>query len=356
MNVWFDRRTSLRNGIAAVMTLVMLGACGGSPGAGSTTATGHDSKAYESLNVSIVLHTISFAALYVAQAEGYFADEKLSVNVSIDPTFLTSVVAGQTDVAITSPLSGILASIKGEQVENVFAWQYDAYAALISSAKYTSVAQLQSLSSCRMGSLAPGSQVYAYAVRFKQVLGLKCDIIVASSYALLAAGLKAGSYDVAAMSGFVAAQTLSGGGVNILIDPLQSDFVKKYALPTSLTADVIGLPAHLKTKSVAVTRFLRAIIRAEKDLTSKSQEQIAAILQKQQPETFGSLTVDNIKLQMKYSLPSITKPGYIAPSLWASCLKSYEMWQAQGFSSSDPAAAYAKSVDMSYYNSAGGAQ
>lgn len=349
-----NRRRCLRIGVASATALFAIAGCGSSSSSPAATASTPGTKTPETLNVSLPLQAISYLALYVAENKGYFQDENLIVNISIDPTLLTQMVAGQTDITIASAVGGATAAIKGEGVQEVFGWQYDAGEALITNAKYSSISQLQSLNSCRLGSLAPGTQVYAYAAHFKQLFGLKCDIIVAASYPLLASGLNSGSYDAAVMAGFVAAQTIAGGGTHILVDPLQSDFQSKYALPKALTASVLGLASHLKSDPEPLTRFLRAIVRAQATMQTMSPDDLAVLMQKQQPETFGSLSVDNLKLQIKYAWESITQTGYISSSVWASCLKSYDSWQVQGFSSSQPAVAYGKVVDMSYYKNAGG--
>jgi ABC-type nitrate/sulfonate/bicarbonate transport system substrate-binding protein len=338
------------------MTAALAG-CGGPP-TSPAPGSGAGGRSQETLNVTITAHNTGLSTLYVAQANGYFADESLSVNVTVDPNVLPTMVSGQTDLAIWTPVSGLLAAIKGKQVQNILAVQTDPGMQLFGSAKYANTSQLQSANSCRLATTVPGSLAYAYALRFKQVLGLKCDIIVLSTIPLIAAGLKSGTVDAAVICGCISAQVLgSDKAANVLIDPFQSDFATRYALPNAFINAAFGLPDHLKSKSEAVTRFIRAMVRAQRALANTSLAQLAGILQKQQPDTFGSQSLDSLDLQLKYVLPSIvTRPGEITASFWASCLKSYDMWQAQGFSSTDPAVGYSRAVNMTYYKQATASQ
>ncbi|MGW4340931.1 ABC transporter substrate-binding protein [Rhodococcus koreensis] len=295
--------------------------------------------------------------LFVAQARGLFEKQNLKVDISSasKSTIAALLSSGGTDLIQDSNGTAISQALKGRPTVVAYGIaSYNSHTELWSS----DVATLQdaaNLSDCRFATVAPGGASYGYAAYWKQKFGLKCDLVVAQSYDVIAAGVRSGTYTM----GVIPRSTVGAvpSGVNVLIKQDTPDYP---AIPDggkqATIAGLLGLADNLQAKREAMVRFERAMIEAQHILDHASPDDLMRDVQ--QVEIFKAVPEATLRQQIVtaraniWKDPDSQKPGFISEATWTNSLKTYGYWGIQDFSPDNPDVAYDKLIDMSFYAAA----
>jgi ABC-type nitrate/sulfonate/bicarbonate transport system substrate-binding protein len=293
------RITKKRRGLAllaALLTASLAAACsssssGTSPaGSGTASASGTASL---SLSYGQVSNSIAFFPVYVAQHEGYFAAEHLTVGPNPFPVLGTgakvaaALAGGSIDVG-GSVMTDAFNLSKANQSPEVIGALVDAYYIDIVVGKNTRVApagdslvdKVKSLKGLKIGITGPGSGTSALITYLFNLAGLnpQTDVTMVNlggnSTAALDA-LKSGQVDAVSYAQPLGQEaTLSGVG-SIYISPSRGDI-------PALAGDVQGViftnSAVLGKKQQAIQAFVAGVAKAEELIHTASAATVGALL------------------------------------------------------------------------------
>lgn len=106
--------TTMKLSAVLLASVILLSGCGGKGNAEvEAAAAGNGTEKLKKLVIAEPLHYTGYLPLYVAQSEGYFAEEGLEVEMlqAAGGTHVTSVVSGDAWAVIGGPESNALANI-----------------------------------------------------------------------------------------------------------------------------------------------------------------------------------------------------------------------------------------------------
>jgi ABC-type nitrate/sulfonate/bicarbonate transport system substrate-binding protein len=326
-----------------------------------TMSASQAGAAVPTITVAIGSQNWQFGAFYVAQADGLFTKNKVSVSVSSysASSIMTSLlVSGQIKLGITSDVASLQIAEAGEPSQLIFnTGNIGAGAdAVISAKSITSISQLTS-GTCNVVTQGPGKGSYALMVAWERVNSItNCSSVVAQNVPIQISDVESGSDQAAVVSYGAALPYINAGLVNLIYNPTTvSKATAKAMFATPYPAfGVIGLPATLKANSVAVTRFIKAMREATAIMTTKSPAYVAKLVSKS-PGWVGT-PVSAIEVALKSelsSLPTGKTAGIITSSAWSTTLAGLVNWDIAGYTASTPAYQYGTAVNMSYFNKAG---
>jgi len=126
---WREQRRYAVTASAVAATVIGLAACSSSSSSSvtsSSTPQGTTSSSSASVApLTVVLGAVSAeaAAVYIAQVEGYFTQQKVTVNVELQPgaEAATDTLAGRADIAFTGAPSALAPAVQGKQTQFLFA-------------------------------------------------------------------------------------------------------------------------------------------------------------------------------------------------------------------------------------------
>ncbi len=348
--------------LTAAVAVVALGAAAvacssGGSSSSSSSATGGSSSAHYTLTVSVASADFSFSPLFLAQTQGYFAKQGLTVNILTGPVASTVpyLVSGKADLTLYAVLPGLLAADQGADIKFVYQNLNIFGLALMGAPNIKTIAQAKALQNCKMGTAPAGSLTYAFANLYLQKLGLHCSLSPVTSVPLIPTGVQAGTYQLGVDTlspSVVAAQA----GANLLVDPRSPDFEKTYIPEAYLDEAVFGIGSHLQQIKPAVVKFIQAMQEVQGLLKSQTPAQLAAdLLQSQQfkGQSASSLATGFSQLQSILQQGCLGgSHGEISQSCWNATIKGVGTWGVPTFNSASSTNTYANRVDMSYYDAA----
>jgi len=214
--------------------------------------------------------------------------------------------------------------------------------------------EAQGLTDCRLATVAPGGASYGYASYWTEKFGLKCELVVAQSYDIIAAGVRSGTYTL----GVIPRSTVGTvpAGVNVIIPQNTPDYPGFPDGRQVVIAGLLGLRANVDGKREDLVRFERAMIEAQRELAAASPDDLVRDVQ--QVEIFKAIPVETLRKQVITAAsniwkdPETGKAGFISEATWVKSLRTYGYWGLQGFRPDDPAIAYDRMVDMSFFRAA----
>jgi ABC-type nitrate/sulfonate/bicarbonate transport system substrate-binding protein len=355
---------------AAVGCIVILAGCSSSASSGSANSSSSSGAASSttvpSIKIAVAGGFVDFSDIFLAQAEGLFAKHGVNVTLQQDTgsNTLNYVVSQQVDMAIYTAPIALQAAEEGKPTTIFYAVERDPGAAFLTGSSIKTVAQMKSVSNCRIAVATTGSQGYAYGSIYKKALGLNnCSLIQTSLPALELGGLKSGSYNAAVTTYQVGLQGVSQGD-HMLVNPLDTAERAQYPVPPYPTAVLFGLQSNLTAKKAAIVRVLAAVndaVNLEKTMTN---QQWAQALQ-QVSGDFKAVSLPALESEVQTIRPFIgdgtvgtmtDKAGYISSALWSTALEQYQNWGLQGFDPSAASVSYSTRIDMSYLSQADSGQ
>lgn len=328
--------------MAAVSSLILAACGGGGSSAGSTASN----APVPPLTIAVFAINAAFAHVYVAEAEGYFQQSGVTVNV-IDGTAantLNLVVAGQADLGMIGAGTALLPVSQGKETSIVYAHIGNANGGVVVTRKgITSMSQIK-----RMAATTPGTSSYGYANFYKINQHLNYDIVPFQDVQTMRAALASGQVDGACNSYVQFQDLIANGQVNVLIDTRDPAVRKQYVGPDYPEAAIFGMTDNLNSKKQSMIRFLHAIGLADKFIDSHTPDQIAASLRK--VAAFQTVTLSALTAQVVNSVPYYApNHGYISASVWAFAMSQYKLWGLQ-VDPSNSEYSYQRRVNMSFYD------
>lgn len=345
--------------ILAAGTIALLATACSSGGSSSSSRGAGAQSSNTRTTVTIVADTPSvfLTDFYIAQEQGLFAKHNLRVNLTYSQNPEAVDVSGKADLMYETVLSGLQSIQQGLGLKAVMTVQVNTMPILLANKSVSSLAQLQSMSSCRIGTTAPGNTVYGYAAYWIKLLKLKCTLAIASSVPGMVAGAVSGEYQAVVTTPQYGPETASQG-THVLLNPLtiasngtpsvNQAFVAKYALPEAITTAIWGLSSYISANPTVIKDLSAALADAQQARKTMSFTQIASVLAKADPGTFGPSVMSTASLvqSLRYGIaPVVEEP--ITASLWASSLKSYTYYGAQNYEADNPKFGFSQVVTNS---------
>jgi hypothetical protein len=337
-------------------------ACGSSTqtqaAGGSATASG-SAASVGTLNV-LAQEVTSYAGVtgWVAQAEGLYKKEGLTVNFIEQTSTQNQLLAsGKADLDPQPFPSNLVAAGSGLDVRIIYELESAGSTALVVNSKYTTQASLQANHSCRLATVQTGTAAYADAKIFLAKLKLNCTLVIASSPAIIAAGVASGSYDAGVLNWAnvykFGATDPATSHIRLLLQPDQVNSLLGASAGGYQEIGVEGIASNLQKKRAAVVAYITALNEAQTMVQSMTAEQIATLLLKL-PQWKGinyTTTVESLKLKVGW--PTAAAPfGLITEASWHKSLDAFTSWGVAGYEPTNPLYSYGKRVDMSYAEAA----
>jgi hypothetical protein len=334
----------------AVLVTVIATACGSSSSSKTTGAASGASAAPKTLNLIVAGLSQSYMQAYIAQADGAFANENLTVNIkSVSPGVIAStIVGGQADLAM-SGTSTLFPLVKnGKDTVAIYQTATNGISGyVVGSPKVKSVKDCTKFATAQQGSTA-----YAWAEKYKDIYKANYSIQQLADTGTISAAVAAGSADCAngAKAGFDS--QLASKQVVTLVDPANTKSLPSN-FPKPIMGGVIwGLKETVSAKRDAVTSFLRAMQKTfDGPMKKDSIDQLATFMRKS--SDFQGASQASMVTAVQELKPYIApNNGEISTSDWNDSLQ-WSIDTGQTFLSlTDPLWSFKQRVDMSYYNDA----
>lgn len=307
-------------------TALVAAACGSS--SPSSSGGGGSGAAHQlTLQYGQVSNSIAFFPVFVAQHEGYFAAEHLTVGPNPFPVLGTgakvaaALAGGSIDVG-GSVMTDVFNLAKAGQQPKVIAALVNAYYIDIVVGKHTHVApagatlteKVHALKGLKIGITGPGSGTEALITYLFKLAGMNAQTdatlvnLGADATAVLDA-LKTGRVDAVSFAQPLGQQaTLSGIG-SIYISPARGDI-------PAMAGEVQGVAftdaAVLASKKPAIEAFVAGITKAEHLIHTASTATLSALLKDYLPDLQPNMVAAIIPL-LKAEIsatPAVSVPGY----------------------------------------------
>lgn len=339
--------------VALCASCVLITAAACSPGGGGTPS----GSPVDHLTVSISNTDYTFAPLFLAQSQGFFAKHGLSVTILDGPiaSTISYLVSGKADLTLYSVLPGLLAADQGADIKFVYQNLNVFGLPLIGSKNVATVAQAQRLSSCRFATGPAGTLTYSASNTYMRDLHLRCALVQVPSISLITTGVQAGSYQLGVVS-LSPALDAAAAGAHILVDPRSAAYQKNYAQSPYLVETVFGIGSRLPKIRGAVVKFIQALQDVQPLYQTMTPAQLAAALLKNSQfagQSASSLATGFSELQheMRQGCQGGAH-GQINQACWSATLNALARWGVPTFHAGSAANSYANRVDMSYYDAA----
>jgi ABC-type nitrate/sulfonate/bicarbonate transport system substrate-binding protein len=204
----------------------------------------------------------------------------------------------------------------------------------------------------KVGVVGPGSTTWGYASIYADSANIKVDLVPLGGLPQISAALASGQIQGAVGTYASFSSLIQAGKANLLVDTRSAKDRAKYLGPDFPDGAVFGLTDDIKTKRVAIVRFLAALNKSVAYVKSHTDAQVAAKL----------LTLKDwqiFKLDQLTELESYARTywspagGMITKSTYQTVLTKMDSFAIPNYSSSLPVLTYSKRVDMSMLTEAG---
>lgn len=243
----------------------------------SNSGDGSESDDLTKVSVSMIA-SVSFAPMYVASAEGFFADEGLDVEFVTPggPKGFQAMHAGEVEFSMLSQEVLLVAAEQGQE-SSVIATMLDSRAyGIISTPDITDISQLKD--KVVFGS-DPGSSPYIFTCNVLENAGLDPERDVTFiQMDMNAAPLALANGEVsAAMINMFKEPELKDVDYNVLVSTLDEADAAIYLGADNFPAEIVcTTKAYAQENPEICQGFVNAIIRAEEWIQSHTDEEVAA--------------------------------------------------------------------------------
>lgn len=350
---WREQRRYAVTASAVAATVIGLAACGSSsssPAASSSTAQGSTSSPASVAPLTVALGAVSAeaAAVYIAQVEGYFTQQKVNVTVELQPGAEagTDTIAGRADIAFTGAPSALAPAVQGKQTQFIFSTITGPGNASIlvgTNSKYDSLKSLSGQQVSTQGvSGASWGETQALSKYNASHGGSAFDIVPLGTSDLQADAVIAGRNAAAGGGPDLFGAQIAAGKMKVLVGP-DSSIIKSLFPSDLLASGLWGLASDIAAKSTSVTRFLTALLMANNYIDSHSISQVAAVMAKD--PLYSGYSLDAVQTAVSLERPFLTPTdGAISQQAWQDSLKTYADW-GLGINLSSPALEYSAIVN-----------
>jgi ABC-type nitrate/sulfonate/bicarbonate transport system substrate-binding protein len=339
-------------------------ACGSSSSSSSSASGGSSSggsgssAAPSTINLTFAESVPTPAAPQVelATALGIFKQVGLKVTpLYVGANIASEVVAGKAQIGNLGAAGIVSIAQEGKPTTAVWASLGNAIAGMLVTKKgINSISQLQSMKSCKLAGLTPGTSNYGWGAHYIQTLGLHCTHVDYNSDPAIVGACTSGQVDACTGLATEYAPLAAAGKVNILIDTRKPADVQKYIGASFSDVVYWGLSSWIKSNPTAVNRFVKAMYLTDKALYSTPITKLAELLH--QNKNFATYSMAELVSDLKSGVAYYNTPdhGYISESNWNTGLKDEASWGIKGFDPNAEISSYKARVDMSYYDTAAG--
>lgn len=338
------RRLAIASASAAV--LVVLAGCAGDSGSG-TDAT----EEVPSLTVGVRNLQASAASLYWAEAEGYFDDAGLDLNLVVGEAAQTSqLVAGQTDVYWGGSQGGLLGIVNsGKPIHTIYAFDSRANGYVVAADE-----SVQTPADCASMTTAPaGTVMHAWTRQMERIYDTSWELTQLTTIPAILANVVADRTDCAIGNITYYQGAVDDGTLLLILDPGD---------PSTLPADwpepgvedaVGGLPEVLEAKRPAVELLLATYDAALEDFLATDATEIAETLQAFDAGWAGAGTVEALATSLEQFKQYLSPDdGYISEETWDRTLEFFELGGLDFLTTDPDRFSYTNAVDMSYLEEA----
>lgn len=323
----------------------------------SSSASGNGSTApTEKLRVAYPGGTVSTMFTYIAESQGFFAEQGLDVDISDGTGANVSALltSGRADIIQNAAPAALAIASQGKPTTVLWGMTGGgAVGQLAGNEESDTLEKLQALDECTIATFVPGSNTYGYAVAWKDAVVPKCEIQSFGDIELAIASATGGRAD-AVVASYSALQTpVTEERLNILVSA--DDIPGKLGLEPFAEAIEMGLTENLERKRSAVVKYLTAVQQARDWFAENSDEDAAKAISGF--EVYKGRTLESLVDTVRFERPFMgqgTDRGRISETQWQLQLEAVTRAGAEGIDTDAPYAAYAERVDMSYLDAAGG--
>lgn len=344
-------RNWIKRSIAGAAAVVL------SLGAGSPAAA---QGKMETLNLAIAAPVAAYGPVWIALAENLFEKNGVKVNVVSTNSLTTGpamLVSGTADVLATTAFLGLRIGIEGKSLNFIYrlinmSGRGNAFSAKPSIKSIDQIAAMGS--ACRVVMAPIGSASWAIYQGIAAKYNLKCSVSHVGTIPLVVAGALSGQFDAAMLNPQDAYSAQEAGKLNILLDPIKmSDELANQLYPYQHPVSaVLGMRENLTSKRDAVTRFVKALRQGDEIIAKSTPQQLADILNKKLPESFGTTPVAALALQWQIQ-KTIPPDGAISEREWTNLIAAAPaLWGFANLDVNSPVLKYTNMVDMSFFNAA----
>jgi NitT/TauT family transport system substrate-binding protein len=327
---------------AMMLTVVVAGSAQAAQGKAA-------SKHLQTLNVALAATDVTYAPVYIGVAKGFY--QKAGLNVKIVTSSAAAdtpeVVSGQADLALFSLGSALAAANQGVNTRIILSAQTPASSGWVVS----SDPSVKSVSQCqKMGSLPLGGGMYANAINYEKQFKANYSIVQAGDLGTVLDQAISKQTDCALTAWQAALPGIASKQLHFILNPNKDPSVANFK---TISAGVIwGVQKNLAAKRLEIQAFLRVYNQTLQWMDKNSYVAQARLVDSQVP-AFRSESVSSVAAALQATRP-VQNPdsGYLPANTWRPTLQFFQRGGLPFLDASKPAFAYAKRVDMSYYDEA----
>lgn len=349
-------------GAAAIAVLGLLATACGSSG-GSDKAAAGDGSCPDGCKLTVVtpnLDPSGAITIYLADNLGLF--KKFGVNVTrINGVAAGSVpllTSGKADIIDEGATTAFPVQKQGLQISEIFNDIGGGALAGLAVATNSPYQSIEDLAGKKVGTVGTTGTQYGFTNLFsgevKASKGSGFMIVPLADNTTLINSVESGAIAGAGGSRSIFAAALKAGKLRLVADT--TDVARRTQLlgaPYTSDTAMTGLKKNLTAKKEAVTRFLQALVEANKYIGSHPLADVAQEIAKD--KLFTTLppgqVLDHLTAQKPFFTPN---KGYVSQSLWQTTLSLFSRWNipSVGDAKNNPKFSYSSVIDMSYLEAA----
>jgi ABC-type nitrate/sulfonate/bicarbonate transport system substrate-binding protein len=331
---------------------------GSSASSATSTATASAASAPSTIHLTFAESVPTPAAPQVELANGLGIFKQVGLTVTplyVGANIADEVVSGRAQIGNLGAAGIVSLAQAGKPTTAIWASLGNAIAGmLVTRAGIPSLAALQSMKSCKLAGLTPGTSNYGWGAHYIETLGLHCTHVEYNSDPAIVGACVSGQADACTGLAPEYAPLQAAGKVHILIDTRSAADRAKYIGPSFSDVVYWGMSSWLKANPVAAERFVKAMYLTDQALHTDPVSKLAAVLH--QNPNFKTLSLSALESFLADCSAYYNTPdhGYISEQNWNTGLKDEASWGIKGFNPAAQISSYAARVDMSYYDKAAG--
>lgn len=321
-----------------------------------TSKAGSTDASVQTLNVAVPLIDTPFAVVYAAQALHYYSKVGIKVNLQfVGANTVASLVAGQADVAMFGTGQSFLPVIQGKSTTVIYDFLQNGNGASVIVGANSTAQSLTDLSGKSVGVLGVGGSSYGFGQIYSNYVathgGQAFKIVSQPTTTALIDAVASGQIDAVVGSGSWATTAIEANKAKLLLDSSKPDTVKPFLIGPVAEASIFGLTDTMKKKKETITRFLTAVVMAQRWMSKSLPITIAT---KVNPVAqFATIPLKTLLVSARYNKAFWPKTdGTITPTFWGTTLQNIATWNLPGVDVANPQFSFAQRVDMSYLKTA----
>jgi ABC-type nitrate/sulfonate/bicarbonate transport system substrate-binding protein len=346
---------SLRRRTTEMVALLAVLAAAAACSTGTTNSSSDGTKHY-TLSVGLTGAAAAEADVFIAEAEGYFAAENLTVNVQVvGSTVAAEVAAGDINVALVGATSALAPTAQGHPMKIFYSALPGELGANVLVRSGSPFKSLMDLSGKKVAVLGVGTASYGDGVSYSNYVashgGKPFQLVPATSAAALVSELISGQVDAELGETDEYASYIDSHRIRVLASGT-SAVVKKNIMPSDiLGASYMTLASFASSNGPALTAFVIGLRKADHFLQTQSAKVIAQALKKS--SQFGNVSESSLEQQIPFARPFYAPTaGEITMQGWKDSLAEFGTWGLQNVDVKSALYSYGNMIDMTFWKTA----